>query len=319
MLLHRYKLLLLLSILLLLTGCGGGGGGGGGSASIPVTPVYTIDQLTDGVSGSFSTIAHSADYSVASGGPVSWNLNQNNSDTTVVTIKAGAGTSYNDGVSSISLTDTNTGASISLVDSNSGDSIDFSAPDTKRITAYNSNDRINHHRRSTQSWDYQSFGFWNTYGDITTSLINGSAGNFSFGSATHPSLIPATGTATYTGEQFGVKTWADGAITYAREVESDFTANANFADRSIAVSTSNSRINPHDSNEYASTAVNFSGDLTYSSSANLFSGTVTTNEGWSGTATGRFYGPNAEELGGVAQIKGSGSVDILASGFGAKR
>jgi hypothetical protein len=39
--------------------------------------------------------------------------------------------------------------------------------------------------------------------------------------------------------------------------------------------------------------------LTYAGTTNSFSGNLTTASGLTGNSTGQFYGPNAEELGGV--------------------
>jgi len=42
-----------------------------------------------------------------------------------------------------------------------------------------------------------------------------------------------------------------------------------------------------------------SGTLSYLANSNTFTGTVTDNGGRTGSATGRFYGPTANEVGGV--------------------
>jgi len=312
------KLSLILLATVLLNGCGGGGSIVVPDNPIappvapPVAPVYTIDELTNGKSHSFSAVSHSITYTLLDGKLNSVNMGNNKIGSTTIAIKAGAGTAYNDGLSSIQAIDSDTGSNITIIDGNSGDHIDFSAPEMKRITAYNSDERINTHRRSVRSWDYQTFGFWSIY-------ANGVAGNFSIGSTTHPSLIPTTGVATYDGEQFGALAWENGASIDVREIESDFFATANFDAKSLDIRTSNSRINPHDPDQYVSNIDNLSGALTYAPNTNLFSGAVTTNRGWSGNATGRFYGPNAEEIGGIIQAKGPGSLDLLLTGFGAKK
>ena len=48
------------------------------------------------------------------------------------------------------------------------------------------------------------------------------------------------------------------------------------------------------------------------------SGTVTTVNGMSGNANGKFYGPTANEVGGTYAVSGSG-LGSFVGGFGGKR
>ena len=57
--------------------------------------------------------------------------------------------------------------------------------------------------------------------------------------------------------------------------------------------------------------------MTYAAGTNTFTGNVTAT-GLSGTSTGRFYGPSAQELGGVFSLSGAG-MEHYAGGYGAKR
>jgi hypothetical protein len=60
---------------------------------------------------------------------------------------------------------------------------------------------------------------------------------------------------------------------------------------------------------------NISGTLSYASGSGIFSGDVSTSLGPTGTATGRFYGPNANEIGGVISVQDN--LAVIAMGFGA--
>jgi hypothetical protein len=60
------------------------------------------------------------------------------------------------------------------------------------------------------------------------------------------------------------------------------------------------------------------GTLTYSAGANQFTGNVATTGGLTGTATGRFYGPTAQEIGGTFGIAGAG-VTPYGGALGGKR
>jgi hypothetical protein len=57
----------------------------------------------------------------------------------------------------------------------------------------------------------------------------------------------------------------------------------------------------------------------YSGSAITDIGTLTTSGGLSGNSTGQFYGPNAEELGGVFFLKAGSGVESYRGAYGAKQ
>jgi hypothetical protein len=67
--------------------------------------------------------------------------------------------------------------------------------------------------------------------------------------------------------------------------------------------------------------LNLTGPFTYGPGSNAFAGPVSAGSvsGLNpGTASGRFYGPGAEEIGGVCSLHGSG-VSRMVGGFGGKR
>jgi len=167
---------------------------------------------------------------------------------------------------------------------------------------------------SYYGWQYQSFGVWaNTFGGNTTA----SAG--SFGSYTVGSSIPKTGSATYTGLLAGLIN--NGGPRYF--VAATMSAGVNFSTRQINFLTTNSLISTSLNGTYTSNnALNLHGTLSYAANTNSFSGTVT-NTGdsgipvLSGTASGQFYGPAAQEIGGVISMR-SGSIGFIG-GFGGKK
>jgi transferrin binding protein len=167
------------------------------------------------------------------------------------------------------------------------------------------------------AWNYQSFGYWLSFPTNTTLA----AGAISFGNVTPVTGIPTSGTATYQGLSSGGYIDPSGAaFVHAAQM----TSNVDFGARSLAFSTNNTTISPI--NSAAATpnpALNLSGTLTYAAGSNQFTGPVTTSGSVSdpamaGNATGRFYGPNAEEMGGVFAVKGTGPQGMLG-GFGGKR
>jgi hypothetical protein len=58
--------------------------------------------------------------------------------------------------------------------------------------------------------------------------------------------------------------------------------------------------------------------LGYGHGSSQFSGSITSGNGLAGSATGRFYGPKAEEIGGVYGLQSSNG-SRMVGGFGGKR
>ena len=165
-------------------------------------------------------------------------------------------------------------------------------------------------------WNYQSFGVWEPGAETGT----GTSGVVSFGTVTPVAAIPSTGTATYRGILGGQYVRADGVdhVLY-----SDLVATANFDARTIGLSTTRTLIlneadlaagTPQD----VSASLGLSGTLDITPGANAFSGTVTAGS-MSGETTGRFYGPNADELGGVGTVQAGSGVESIQFAYGAKK
>jgi hypothetical protein len=160
-------------------------------------------------------------------------------------------------------------------------------------------------------WEYQSFGVWET-GLGTSSRTFGamSVGN------TAGTAIPTTGTAvTFTGYATGSHVNAAGTGT---TVFAELTVGANFVTRSLAFSTANTQTSSDWVTFTPNGGLNLIGNLTYAAGTNSFTGSVSSVGGLTGNSTGQFYGPNAEELGGVFLLQGSG-VETYAGAYGAKQ
>src|SRR4051812_1461247 len=162
-------------------------------------------------------------------------------------------------------------------------------------------------------WNYQTFGYWGT--DLPEGGLQMSA--LSAGSATPANAVPLTGAGNFIGQARGVYIDAAGApfATLA-----DMNANVNFSGRSIAFATSNTTTeNTNTKVQASNTGLNLSGTFTYAAGGNQFSGSVASANGsMTGTSTGRFYGPSAQEIGGVYTFIGSGSTSMLGA-CGGKR
>lgn len=157
--------------------------------------------------------------------------------------------------------------------------------------------------------DHLTYGAWRDLGGDSRSI-----GAAHYGSPTTPSDMPVSGSATYLGKGRGIVAFANGGSLLT---EFDVTvATSDF--RSISIQSTNTefskfpyRLDPplEDPEPY-----NFTGTGNIDGAG--FSANLTSTTG-SGTASGCFYGPNAEEVGASFAIDGSGGTHIGA--FGASR
>ncbi|WP_308035534.1 transferrin-binding protein-like solute binding protein [Neisseria cinerea] len=107
-----------------------------------------------------------------------------------------------------------------------------------------------------------------------------------------------------------------------RQLSSNVKAIVDFGLKGVRFETSGSQINAVSGDQRVSTAASeydLKGTATWKDS-NLFLGKVTSADGkMSGNLSGKFFGPNTEEIGGTYGLKNTdGSVHFLG-GYGAKR
>lgn len=162
-------------------------------------------------------------------------------------------------------------------------------------------------------FDYQTYGTWTRAPSDFAQLMSRSTGQ-----ATPATALPNTGTANFTGSAVGVYTVAGNATRQG--TTADMNAAVNFGSRQIGFSTANTVVGPGGAGEGARPELNMSGTLTYAPGVNSFTGTVTApGAGLSGTANGRFYGPAAQEIGGVYSLGSPSGISGMTGGFGGKR
>jgi hypothetical protein len=163
-----------------------------------------------------------------------------------------------------------------------------------------------------QGWNFQSFGVWNTHGADTRQVSS-----FSFGAPTPVSAVPSSGTASFAGKLGGFYVSPAGEASVA---SADVRVNADFGNRSLSFASSGTRLTQDLKAFVPAPHLNLGGTLTYSPAANTFSGALSTAGGsMSGSTTGRYYGPAAQELGGVLTVKSPSTVETLTGAYGAKR
>jgi hypothetical protein len=318
------------SVATLVVGCGGGGGGsssgGGGGGSIPQVPFTSWSAVqpntTTVVPGSSQEVSYSA-----------------NPNTDTVTAISSVSPNQT-GANYLVTTNANNQASAIQIQSARGTTITFNSANGSalgsqiryfatpqryaRFTGALTGDTTSAALAADESysgWNYQSYGVWIT-GRGTGS---GTAGAATVGAATVGTNIPTTGSGTFTGTSAGLYVSPTGNYLVTTAY---MTANVSFANRTVNFNTvdtaATSAANALNGNFGTLTpALNLTGTLNYGAGSNRISGTVTTagsanGTPMTGTATGNFYGPNANEIGGTFSVTGSG-METFAGAFGGKR
>jgi hypothetical protein len=168
-------------------------------------------------------------------------------------------------------------------------------------------------------WNYQSFGYWL----VNLSFNSSVAGAISFGSPTPVAGIPTTSGAVYNGRSGGVYVDPTGVVfTYSGGMSSQ----VDFVNRTVLFSVVPLTITPVSGGTAPALSVlgvSSTTTLSYAPASNQFSGPVKatgqTLGGLNGTATGTFYGPTAQEMGGVFSLNTPASREAMVGGFGGKR
>ena len=167
------------------------------------------------------------------------------------------------------------------------------------------------------AWDYQSFGVWESGLDTD----HGYYGAVTLGARTADTAIPGSGTANFKGQVVGSYVTAGGL---GNTVLATLNVGVDWGTRSLTLSTSGTQMSADGVTFSPNTGLNMTGTLNYSPGTNGFSGNLTTSAtstsptGLTGNSTGQFYGPTAEELGGVFFLQGSG-LETYSGAYGAKR
>jgi len=174
-------------------------------------------------------------------------------------------------------------------------------------------------------FDYQTYGTWATGAGTGAGEVGALSGGF----LTLVADIPTQGIAVYNGETGGRFVELIGRSGDYGWTKSDFTATARFNIREIDIATSNSKFIDNQGNTGAIPTLDINGELRYNPGDDVFQGTVGNGPAGlgpqgnlTGTMIGQFYGPNAEEMGGVFALSdpnGNGSIEAYMGGFGAKR
>ena len=185
------------------------------------------------------------------------------------------------------------------------------------VISFDNDTQIVLHDPSAAGWTYQTFAHY-TVPDKTSH--KGYQGYQSLGDETAFTTLPAQGTATYKG--ISTAYVVTGNNNPNRQLTSNVMAIVDFGLKGVRFETSNSHFHTLTNDKRVSTVAenyNFKGTASWTD-GNLFSGKVITADGkLSGNLNGKFYGPNAAEIGGTYGLKNKDATEHLIGGYGAKR
>jgi len=289
----------------MLSACGGGGGGTVGPTPPLVTTTFT--SWRDPVAGKaikIDGLGKEVSYDFDLGSQLITGISHPPRD-----VSASAVFTFNDAGNLTGLLLTSGSTPVAAFDQ-----ISVMAADADFVTAASATSTAIMSNPKSTAWDYQSFGVWENGLDANS----GSHGVMSLGAPTAGSAIPGTGTANFTGQVVG--SYVSAAGQGQTTVLADLNVGVTWGTApSLAFSTSNTRTSTNGSLFGAPPVdLTVSGTLNYQPSTNTFTGTLNTAGGLSGNSTGQFYGPNAEELGGVFVLQGTG-LETYSGAYGAKR
>jgi len=289
----------------LLTGCGGGGGGGGLKIDPAITFVKWSD-VTPPAEIDFEGLSSDGSYTA----PAPFFTVTNITDA-VVSAGAKATITYGSG-GSITSVAVETPVTTVIWKESDGHLIDDSGAIVRISNVDGSNVAlVSNALDPAVAWEYQTYGVWLTGLGKGT----GNYGSATFGVPTAGSAIPLMGTPTFSGSTVGSYVNPAGELFLT---SSQVTIDADFLNRSLDFSTfATQTLDPASFAATPAPSLSMMGTLTYAPATNSFSGPVSAT-GLIGTSTGQFYGPAAEELGGVFSLTGAG-VETYSGAYGAKR
>lgn len=299
----------LLPLIGLLTGCGGGGGSGSSSTST-VTSLVKWSAFTPPGTVVASGYSANADYTEAA----------------PFQISGIGGQSYDTGASSAEITyrSDSTISKFKITTPNgtftwdeaAGDTIDETNPEIVGVANSVPNSFAILVDALALGWEYQTLGAWQT--GLGTG--SGTIGSISVGAPTPGAGIPTTGTAVFAGNVQGIHVDSAGAQYY---VVGDVVVATDFAARAMSLATTNtSTISIPGIVTTPAPSLELSGSMTYAPATNSFAGAMSSAGGMVGTTRGQFYGPNAEEVGGVFIVQtpaGQANPEYYQGAYGAVR
>ena len=307
----------------LLAACAGVGGGGSSGGS--TTPINYVNFNSPGASQTLSAnmlTAEGTEDFTANGGITNGSYGSPELATGSISASTDGSGNYNRlqiaGKNSSAIADQANSSASMLTGTNpsfgSYQQVELTSSDGKQHAKLVNADKFN----------YQTFGVWDNFTSSTPQNKSRNFGIFNTGTATPLSVLSSkTGTASFTGDAYGInlENFSINSTQSYNNIETTSTValTANFSNRTGTINFTNSTASRGSVDLSATEAAVFdmSGKLGWDNSNSLFTGSLRRANGETGTLNGRFYGPNADEAGGV--FKTSGSTGNYIGVFGAKK
>lgn len=186
------------------------------------------------------------------------------------------------------------------------------------------------------SYEFANISAWNSQDTVNIADWNAQPriehnkerrGIVAFGDVTSPDAVPTSGTATYTGKIYGVYGLAALTQDDPDTFEGRATVTVDYATGTATIAVTDTLRYEQRNGDVVEVPVNAAFDATASrgsvsvngadkSAPNYFTGTVT--GGFTGGVSGRYFGPNAKEVGGTFHLTGAGGVNIIGGFLGRK-
>jgi len=287
--------------LMILGGCGDGGGGSVASVSAPAGPTTNTTLASLVASQSFANNAATATDTIAASANVTAASSTSQPLTFSYDLASNSYTVSTQGRSQTFAPSTQTSATggIAVYSVTSGTTTDRLTIETASVTGYGST-----------SPQYSGLGYWQR-------TVTGSGSSdvsvdfFIYGIGSAASAVPHTGSAAYATSVYGL---VSPIGSEARFFQGTGRMDVDFLDGLLTTSATLSETGIVSQAKYGSGAT-INGSGTLSSNANAFSGSLVytgLNSKSSGTLSGQFYGPTAQELG--ASFSTTGADGSSASG-----
>ncbi len=297
------NLLFLLSLTFPLAGCVSGGGGGGGGASATSPQPIEIFSSWDSISPSSSVQSHSVTISGNNDEPRSEEITLDYDDKATLNQLTIGSDDNQEQIFKRNEVSNIEGASYLYLMRASSDETDWLVGITPE----------------TEDWKYQSMALW-----LNEDENNIDVGVLSFGNITLLANINHRTKVNFTGKAIGLYVDAQ-SNRYLTEATINASLQANTIELEAtdtkawrAPSITDINIIPDATSKTRDSNLDFMTDLTYNSSDNSYDAVGETKTGsLRGTVTARFYGPEAQELGGVFRISDD-SGGRYSGAFGAK-
>jgi hypothetical protein len=296
-----------------LGACGGGGGGGGGAVATPGPSAIEVPMTSfPAIAGNQTAVMEGTSLGVSGSSTTPGGVTTIASSTLSSPDSATVKFTFDNDRTLSAITINTTAQGSFVFDRNvAGHSVSCSG--SGACFGENPNAKAAFIDPFVAGWNYQSFGVWGTNLGPAPWMI----GVVSTGSPTIGNAMPTTGSAVFNGAAVGYYFDPTGT-PYA--TAANMSATVNFGPRSIQFSTSQTMLqNINTDVRTAANNLNLEGTMHFGAGASRFGGSLQTgNQELMGFGDGRFYGPAAEEIGGVYWLQGP-AVSRMFGGFGGKR